>query len=166
MWNWHKHGVTRSSAQELITEDHIFDTTHIKPWLERISARYNVHPDHLNLLQDICRYIGDWHQSNRVLTLKGTFKLNTIPLFPPTWFKNKSRQNSQNFEGLAPSYLVNFVPPYKLDDGQIPERWDQVFLKGITLDPQHKVTGNSFFFFVFVLNQSKCYCTSSIWIQF
>lgn len=139
MWNWLKHGVTRSSAQQLITTDHVFDTTHIQPWLNRIIVRYNVHPDHQNLLQDICRYIGDWHQSNRTLTLKGTFKLNTIPLFPPNWFKNKSRQNSNNYEGLAPSYLVNFVPPYRLDEDQIPERWNQVFLKGITVDPNHKV---------------------------
>ncbi|KAG2232854.1 kinase-like domain-containing protein [Thamnidium elegans] len=137
MWNWLKHGVTRSSAQRLITTDHVFDATHIQPWLNRIIVRYNVHPDHQNLLQDICRYIGDWHQSNRTLTLKGTFRLNTIPLFPPNWFTNKSRQNSTNFEGLAPSYLANFVPPYRLES-QTPDRWDQVFLKGITLDPDHK----------------------------
>ncbi|GAN08540.1 hypothetical protein MAM1_0210c08054 [Mucor ambiguus] len=137
MWNWIKHGVTRSSAQELITQDHTFDATHIQAWLQRIIVRYNVHPDHQSLLQDICRYIGDWHQTNRTLTLQGRFRLNTIPLFPPNWFANKSRQNRMNCEGLAPSYLATFVPPYRLEN-QIPERWDQVFLKGLTVDPNHK----------------------------
>ncbi|KAI7903092.1 kinase-like domain-containing protein [Cokeromyces recurvatus] len=138
MWNWIKHGVTRSSAQLSTTKDHIFDATYIQPWLNRIIVRYNVHPDHQNLLQDICKYIGDWHQSNRSLTLRGSFKLNTIPLFPPTWFTNKSKQNCNRSEGLAPSYLATFVPPYRLEQQQIPERWDQVFLKGLTVDPNHK----------------------------
>lgn len=137
MWNWIKHGVTRSSAQELITQDHTFDATHIQAWLQRIIVRYKVHPDHQSLLQDICQYIGDWHQTNRTLTLQGRFRLNTMPLFPPNWFANKSRQNRMNCEGLAPSYLATFVPPYRLEH-QIPERWDQVFLKGLTVDPNHK----------------------------
>lgn len=139
MWNWIKHGVTRSSAQQLIKEDHTFDATHIQAWLQRIIQRYAVHPDHQNLLQEICRCIGDWHQVNRRLTLQGNFRLNTIPLFPPTWFANKSRQNRMNCEGLAPSYLATFVPPYRLLGHQIPERWDQVFLKGLTVDQNHKV---------------------------
>ncbi|KAI9483548.1 MAG: kinase-like domain-containing protein [Benjaminiella poitrasii] len=138
MWNWIKHGVTRTSAQQSIEKGHIFDATHIQPWLDRIIVRYNVHPDHQTLLQDICRYIGDWHQSNRSLTLRGSFKLNTVPLFPPTWFANKTRQNCNRSEGLAPSYLATFVPPYRLEQHQIPERWDQVFLKGLTVDPNHK----------------------------
>lgn len=162
MWNWIKHGVTRSSAQELV-KDHTFDATHIQPWLDRISVRYHLHPDHHHLLQDICRYIGNWHQSNRTLTLKGTFRLNTIPLFPPTWFTNKSRQNQNNCEGLAPSYLATFVPPYRPDQEQIPERWDQVFLKGLTVDPNHKVSSSvhcMFHFYVMFI-----FVSSLIWIQ-
>jgi hypothetical protein len=80
-----------------------------------------------------------WHQSNRQLTLSGTFKLSCIPFFPPSWFTNKEQQNRNNQEGLSPSYLAKFVPPYRLDGMEVPERWDQVFLKGLTVDQNHHV---------------------------
>lgn len=106
-------------------------------WFNSLSTKYHIHPDHLQLLQDICCHIAHWHQSNKSLTSKGIIKLNAIPFFPPTWFTNKSRQSKS--EGLAPSYLATFAPPYRLPDQKVPERWDQVFLKGITVNPNQKV---------------------------
>lgn len=138
MWNWIEHGVT--SLNDISTT---FDTSNIQPWLNHVQFKYHVHPDHQNLLQDICRYIGNWHQSNRSLTLKGYFKINTLPFYPPNWFTQKSRQSLTTTEGLSPSYLANFVPPYRPKNCQIPERWDQVFLKGLTVDPSHKVKRNN-----------------------
>ncbi|ORE07745.1 kinase-like protein [Rhizopus microsporus var. microsporus] len=111
----------------------VFDVT---AWLTHTAKKYYIHPDHLKLLQHLSHYIADWHQSNRPLALRGVFKLNTVPFFPPTWFINKSRQSKS--EGLAPSYLATFVPPYRLPDHQVPERWNQVFLKGITVQPDQK----------------------------
>ncbi|KAI8973337.1 kinase-like domain-containing protein [Mycotypha africana] len=140
MWNWRRieHGIT-PSLESLSSEPlNIFDASNIQPWLTRIIERYNVHPDHQNVLQDLCRYIGEWHQNNRSLTLKGSFKLNTMPLFPPTWFLNKTKKNNST-EGLTPSFMATFAPPYQLDPKtQIPERWNQVFLKGLTVDPNQK----------------------------
>ncbi|KAG1458538.1 hypothetical protein G6F56_006378 [Rhizopus delemar] len=107
-------------------------------WLGQIAERYHVHCDHLELLKDMCRYIADWHQSNRQLTLKGIFKLNTMPFFPPTWFINKSRQG--NNEGLAPSYLATFRPPFCLDS-QVPERWDQFNLDPILINTTIPILG-------------------------
>lgn len=104
-------------------------------WLNRTADRYHIQSDHLELMQDACRYISDWHQSNRALALKGIFKLNTMPFYPPTWFINKSKQSKS--ECMAPSYLATFLPPYRLE--HVPERWDQVFLKGLTVQPDQKV---------------------------
>lgn len=135
MWNWKEHGVTRQQLTTTAT----FDTANIQPWLNHIKSKYNVHPDHQALLQAVCHYISQWHQSNRSLTLNGSFKINTLPFFPPSWFTNKSRQNITTAQGLSPSYLANFVPPYKPSNpSYVPERWDQVFLKGLTVDPNHK----------------------------
>ncbi|EIE89454.1 hypothetical protein RO3G_14165 [Rhizopus delemar RA 99-880] len=103
-------------------------------WLNRTADRYHIQSDHLELMQDACRYISDWHQSNRALALKGIFKLNTMPFYPPTWFINKSKQSKS--ECMAPSYLATFLPPYRLE--HVPERWDQVFLKGLTVQPGQK----------------------------
>ncbi|KAI8970933.1 kinase-like domain-containing protein [Pilobolus umbonatus] len=138
MWNWME--VNRSSTHKIITTDHVFDVIHIQPWLNRIASRYQVYPSHMGLLRDICRYIGNWHKANRIFALNGVFKLNSTPFYPPTWFTDKLRQNKNNCEGLSPSYLAHFVPPYKLHSNQIPERWHQVFLKGLTVDPHHNLT--------------------------
>ncbi|CAO3671314.1 unnamed protein product [Rhizopus stolonifer] len=124
MSNWIINGSKKDKSLE--TDD----------WYYHIASRHHLHPEHLQLLQDICVYIANWHQSNRTLTLKGIIKLNTIPFFPPTWFSNKSRQSKS--EGLSPSYLATFAPPYRLPDEKVPERWDVVFLKGVTVYPNQK----------------------------
>jgi hypothetical protein len=135
MWNWVQHGATRSTEKL----DQPFDVLLIQPWLDHITTKHRIHTDHRCLLEEICQYVIKWHQSNRQLTLSGTFKLSCIPFFPPSWFTNKEQQNRNNQEGLSPSYLAKFVPPYRLDGMEVPERWDQVFLKGLTVDQNHHV---------------------------
>ncbi|KAI8364294.1 kinase-like domain-containing protein [Choanephora cucurbitarum] len=132
MWNWTEQGIEDIPQRK----EQSFKLAYIQPWLNRIRHRYNMHPDHYQLFSDICQSIGEWNQSNRWLTLKGTFRLSMMPLFPPCWFKDKIRQD-RNMGDLAPSFLATFVPPYRIHD-QVPERWDQVFLKGLTADPTQK----------------------------
>ncbi|KAI8394279.1 kinase-like domain-containing protein [Radiomyces spectabilis] len=163
MWNWtprQKHTSTNhpslstttspsSSTTKSSNDNHEEPTTptpperpltvsSIQPWLDFITLRHHIRPDHRQLLDKICNYLVRWHQTNRPLALVGACKLNTVPFFPPSWFVDKQLKNHGDNEGLAPSYIARFVPPYRLTHAAVPERWDVVFLKGLTEDPDHQ----------------------------
>ncbi|KAI9302947.1 kinase-like domain-containing protein [Cunninghamella echinulata] len=101
----------------------------LQPWLDSITQRHHIHPDHRLLLENICTYLFKWQKSNKILTDAGTFRLNAIPFFPPSWFTDKQLQSHiEEGDLLAPSYFAKFIPPYRLQ-GDVPERWDVLFLK-------------------------------------
>jgi hypothetical protein len=53
---------------------------------------------------------------------------------------DKERQNHvEEGDPLAASYCASFMPPYRVN-GHTPERWDKVFLKGLTFDPTNEVS--------------------------
>ncbi|KAI9496945.1 kinase-like domain-containing protein [Zychaea mexicana] len=109
-----------------------FQPATIEPWLDHISQRYNIHPNHRQLLERIYGQLVQLNQTNRPLALVGASSLNTMPFFPPSWFADKEPQRHGGAnEGLASSFVARFVPPYRLT--HVPERWDRVFLKGLTV---------------------------------
>ncbi|KAG0174426.1 hypothetical protein DFQ28_007697 [Apophysomyces sp. BC1034] len=146
MWNWlpsdshlaendvptegHPPATTIVRASDLRRR---FTTANIQPWLDHITLRHHIHPDHRLLLEKVCSHLVEWHQANRPLALVGACKLSPLPLFPPGWFVDKQQQNHGAYEGIAPSYIARFVPPYRLTRTAVPERWDEVFLKGLTV---------------------------------
>ncbi|KAL0094646.1 kinase-like domain-containing protein [Phycomyces blakesleeanus] len=136
MWNWTLQKAEHEEAT-LATSERPFTTKGLQPWLNHNNCRHKIHERHQILLENICDYLVDWHQTNRSLALIGACKLTTIPFFPPSWFVDKQRQNHGDYQGLAPSYIARFVPPYRL--ASVPERWDEVFLKGLTVDPDHQL---------------------------
>lgn len=138
MWSW------TYNRSHLLPDMHTLAS--LQPWLDSITFRHHIHPDHRLLLENICMHLFKWQKSNKILTDAGTFCLNTIPFFPPSWFTEKKMQSHvEEGDLLAPSYFAKFVPPYRLDD-YVPERWDVVFLKGINYDPTNEV---SFIFLLF-----------------
>ncbi|KAI9312727.1 kinase-like domain-containing protein [Dichotomocladium elegans] len=147
MWNWvpinDNHGQHQQQQHQQQQPDPVpggltiqqhpqrpFQHTTILPWLDHITQRYHIHPVHRQLLERICDQLLRLNQTNRPLALVGSGNLNTLPFFPPTWFVDKQIQRSGG-EGMSASFIARFVPPYRLSD--VPERWDLVFLKGLTV---------------------------------
>ncbi|KAI8336280.1 kinase-like domain-containing protein [Chlamydoabsidia padenii] len=132
MWQWSGQIPTQSQDP--------YSLEMLQPWLNHITERHCIHPHHRQLLENICDYLFDWQKSNKPLSNcnAGTSRLNTIPFYPPSWFVDKERQNHvEKGDTLAPSYFASFVPPYRIN-GHTPERWDRVFLKGLTFDPTNE----------------------------
>ena len=118
-----------------------FQSTTLQPWLDHITERHHIHPDHRLLLERIYNQLLRLNQTNRPLALVGAGNINTLPFFPPTWFVDKQPQRPST-EGMASSFVARFVPPYRLT--HVPERWDLVFLKGLTvLDITNQVSLSS-----------------------
>ncbi|KAF7730410.1 hypothetical protein EC973_002216 [Apophysomyces ossiformis] len=159
MWNWLPSDTDISESDDIGDSTNMtptlrvadlerrFTTTNIKPWLDHITLRHRIHSDHRLLLEKVCSYLVKWHQKNRPLALVGACRLNPLPLFPPAWFVDKQQQNHGAYEGITPSYIARFVPPYRLTRTAVPERWDEVFLKGLTvqydIDPGMIAMGTS-----------------------
>jgi hypothetical protein len=132
MWQW--------SGQLPIALQDPYSLDMLQPWLNHITERHNIHPHHRQLLENICGYLFTWQKSNKPLSNAGTIRLNTIPFYPPSWFTGKKLQsNVEEGDHLASSYVANFEPPYRIND-RVPERWDLVFLKGLTFDPNNEVS--------------------------
>ncbi|KAI9246714.1 kinase-like domain-containing protein [Phascolomyces articulosus] len=161
LWNWvpiHEYEQQQQQQQEALTSpiasssssealQRPFQPTTIEPWLNHISQRHNIHPNHRQLLERIYGQLVKINQTNRPLALMGAGALNTLPFFAPSWFVEKEPQRHGGAkEGLAASFVARFVPPYRLT--HVPERWDRVFLKGLTvmdLTRQFMVEPNYFF---------------------
>ncbi|CDH50135.1 hypothetical protein RO3G_02490 [Lichtheimia corymbifera JMRC:FSU:9682] len=121
MWNWipKKDGSTVEDDMMQVddalmvdndtTTKRPFQSTTLQPWLDHITQRHHIHPDHRLLLERIYHQLLRLNQTNRPLAL---------PQRPST-------------EGMASSFVARFVPPYRLT--HVPERWDLVFLKGLTV---------------------------------
>jgi hypothetical protein len=132
MWQW--------SGQKPPHSQDPYSLEMLQPWLDHITERHHIHPYHRQLLENICGYLFTWQKSNKPLSNAGTFRLNTIPFYPPSWFTEKKIQsNVEEGDHLASSYFARFTPPYRIN-GHIPERWDLVFLKGLTFDPTNEVS--------------------------
>ncbi|KAI8343705.1 kinase-like domain-containing protein [Chlamydoabsidia padenii] len=130
MWQWSGQIPTQSQDP--------YSVEMLQPWLNHIMERHNIHPHHRQLLENICGYLFSWQKSNKPLSNAGTIRLNTIPFYPPSWFTDKKLQsNVEEGDHLASSYVANFEPPYRIND-RVPERWDLVFLKGLTFDPNNE----------------------------
>ncbi|ORZ21123.1 kinase-like domain-containing protein [Absidia repens] len=130
MWQWS--GQIPSQSQDP------YSLEMLQPWLDHITERHHIHPHHRQLLENICGYLLNWQKSNKPLSNAGTFRLNTIPFYPPSWFTEKELQsNVEEGDHLASSYFARFAPPYRIK-GHTPERWDLVFLKGLTFDPTNE----------------------------
>lgn len=144
MWNW----IPREDEPTMAENDNIdspsdarppfFKPTTIQPWLDHITQRHHIHPHHRQFLEDAYNSLVRLNQANRHLALNGTGRLNTLPFFPPAWFVDKQPQKKH--QGLSPSFVARFVPPYRLT--HVPERWDLVFLKGLTVDPERQVSSS------------------------
>ncbi|KAI7850323.1 kinase-like domain-containing protein [Circinella umbellata] len=153
LWNWvplHQHESEQQEQQQQQSQEVLqrpFQPATIQPWLNHISQRHNIHPNHRKLLERIYGQLVKINQTNRPLTLTGASVLSTLPFFPPSWFIEKETQGHGGAsEGLAASFVARFVPPYRLT--HVPERWDRVFLKGLTvmdLTRQFMLEPNYFF---------------------
>ena len=137
LWNWipvheHEDELLQEQQQPQEVSQRPFQPATIEPWLDHISQRHNIHPNHRRLLERIYGQLVKINQTNRPLALTGASVLNTLPFFPPSWFIEKEPQGHGGVnEGLAASFVAQFVPPYRLT--HVPERWDRVFLKGLTV---------------------------------
>ncbi|KAI8063509.1 kinase-like domain-containing protein [Gongronella butleri] len=131
MWYW-------SGIDPLNEDPYSLET--ILPCLNHVAERNRIHPHHQELLKKICGYLLNWQKSNKVLSNAGTVRLNTIPFFPPSWFSEKEelKTHMESDDRLASSYFARFVPPYRQSHEKVPERWDVVFLKGLTYDPNNE----------------------------
>ncbi|KAI8140678.1 kinase-like domain-containing protein [Fennellomyces sp. T-0311] len=134
MWNWTPSNLLEddeTSDEEDAAGQRPFQPATMEPWLDHISQRHNIHPNHRQMLERIYGQLVRANQTNRPLALVGAGSLNTLPFFPPSWFVDKQPQKQAPDEGLASSFVARFVPPYRLT--HVPERWDRVFLKGLTV---------------------------------
>ncbi|ORX55009.1 kinase-like protein [Hesseltinella vesiculosa] len=134
-WNWTLHRL-----DTMLLEEDPYTVDSLIPYLDLLARKHHIHPHHQDLLKRICGYLLSWQKSNKMLSNAGTMRLNTIPFFPPSWFSEKEELKTHMEVGdrLASSYFARFVPPYRQKDAKIPERWDVVFLKGLTYDPTNE----------------------------